>query len=58
MRFIVKLGVQVSIFGVHTDSSSLFVPKTYILFVRNSLPAKYAGLRIGNRLSEASIPDS
>ena len=40
------------------DSNGLCVPKTYIASVRNSLPAKYAGLRIGNRLSEASIADS
>jgi len=44
--------------GVHTDSAGLFVPKTYILSVRNTLPVRYAGLRIGNRLNEGSLPDS
>jgi len=42
------LGISPSIFGVHTDSNSLFVPKTYILSVRNALPTKNAELRIGN----------
>jgi len=56
--FIQVQATTASIFGVLTDSNGLCVPKTYIASVRNSLPAKYAGLRIGNRLSEASIADS
>lgn len=51
-------GFSALIIGFHTDSNSLFVPKTYILSVRNALPAKDAGLRIGNLLSDASLPDS
>jgi len=47
--FIQVQATTASIFGVLTDSNGLCVPKTYIASVRNSLPAKYAGLG-GNRL--------